>query len=285
MFNLSNITKKKIRDFAGEIIYKRGLDYFQSDMVEDFTYDPERSSIKATVYGSHAAIYSVEIWEHHNSLEANCDCPYDGYPCKHIVAVLLYFLENKSIYLTELKKQKAIESLIEKKLATLSKNELIQIILSLSKKHSAVSRELLLRLAIDSQKSFNFYEKAIDKIFSKCERPTCSFYEVSRELKAILTEVETANADLDLQIKIYWKIADELLFQLNEYGMGDTPFEDLAIHILRKLVELFQEVPNSAKKYSKILSDLEEYCNWGNCAIADEICETYYIISDEVEDE
>ncbi len=284
MFNLSNLSKKKIRDFAGEIIYRRGLDYFMSDMIEDFTYDPERSSIKASVYGSHAAIYDVEIWEHHgSSLEANCNCPYDGYPCKHIVAVLLYFLENKEIYLAEFKKQKNIESLVEKKLSTLSKNELIQIILSLSKKHSAVKRELLLSLAIDSENSFKSYEKAIDKIFSKCERPTFSPYEISRELKAVLAEVETTNADLELQLKIYWKITNELLFYLNEYGMSDTPFEDLAIHTLRKLGELFPEVPNSAKKYPKILSDLEEYCNWGNCAITDEICEAYYIISDEAE--
>ena len=135
MIDLKNISKRKIKEFAGEVIYNRGLDYFHDDMVEDFEYDQKLFSFRAMVHGSHG-FYDVEIWNNQGHLEANCNCPYDGYPCKHIVAVLLYFLENKNKYLEELKEQNDLESTMSKELSRFTKDELIKMILSFSKNQS-----------------------------------------------------------------------------------------------------------------------------------------------------
>ena len=276
MIDLSNISKKKIKEFAGEVIYNRGFDYFHDDMVEDFEYDPKLFSFQAMVHGSYG-FYDIEIWNNQGNLEANCNCPYDGYPCKHIVAVLLYFLENKNKYLTEHKKQSDLESTMSKELSKLPKDELIKIILSFSKNHSTVKRELLLNLSIDNEKSFRSFDKAIDKIFFKLERDSFSTYEISRDLKKILKQVEAANPDF--QIEVLWKIINGVLFQLNEYGMNDIPFENLAINTLDKLVDLFQTVPDLKENNPEVLSELKEYCEWHNCGITDEICEAYYTIT------
>jgi uncharacterized Zn finger protein len=278
MIDISNISKKKIKDFAGEVIFNRGLDYFRDDMVEDFEYDPKLYSFQAMVHGSYG-FYDIEICNNQNHLEANCNCPYDGYPCKHIVAVLLYFLENKNKYLKELKKQNDLESIMNRELSGLSKDELIKMILSFSKNHSTIKRELLLHLSIDSEKSFKSFEKTIDKIFFKFERDSFSTYEISRELKKILKQVETANPDF--QIEVLWKVLNGVLFQLNEYGMNDIPFEDLAMNSLNKLVDLFQAIPGLKEKNPEIIHELEEYCEWRNCGIADEICEAYFTITED----
>ncbi len=277
MIDISNISKKKIKEFAGEVIFNRGLDYFQDDMVEDFEYDPKRFSFQAMVHGSYG-FYDIEISNSQGHIEADCNCPYDGYPCKHIVAVLLYFLENKNKYLKELKKQNDLESIMNRELSGLSKDELIKMILSFSKNHSAIKRELLLNLSIDDEKSFRFFDKAIDKIYSKFERETFSTYESSRELKNILKQVETVNPEF--QLEVLWKVLNGLLFQLNEYGMSDIPFEDLAMNSLNKLVELFQANPEFKDKYSEILHELGEYCEWRNCGICDEIDEAYFLITE-----
>lgn len=280
MIDLSNISQKTIKEFAGEVIYNRGLDYFEDDMVENFEYDPKHSSIQSMVHGSYG-LYDIEIWNNQGHLEANCNCPYDGYPCKHIVAVLLYYLENRNKYLTELEKQSDLESTMNEELSRLSKNELIKMILSFSRNHSPIKRELLLLLSIDNKKSYRSFDKAIDKIFFKCERDNFSTYEMSRDLKKILKQIEPATPDF--QIKVLWKITNGVLYQLNEYGMNDIPFEDLAINTLWKLVDLFQNVPGLKENNPDIISELKEYCDWQNCGISDEIHEAYDTIT-EVDD-
>ena len=93
---LNEITRRWLKNFAGEKIFQRGEDYFQSGMVYQMEYHPDNFSIYAEVSGNYGN-YEVKISEDTKDINAYCDCPYDGYPCKHIIAVLLNFIENKKI--------------------------------------------------------------------------------------------------------------------------------------------------------------------------------------------
>ena len=68
------MTDKTIREFAGNVIYNRGYDYYIDNMVEDFEYDPVKKSIQANIHGS-LGNYSIEVWELNDQIEADCDCP------------------------------------------------------------------------------------------------------------------------------------------------------------------------------------------------------------------
>ncbi|MGD9506120.1 MAG: SWIM zinc finger domain-containing protein, partial [Syntrophobacteraceae bacterium] len=87
---LTGLTREWIREFAGATIYSRGSDYSRSGNVQDIAYDPDAGAIHAVVAGNYGD-YDVAIEQADGTIEASCDCPYDGYPCKHIVAVLLSF--------------------------------------------------------------------------------------------------------------------------------------------------------------------------------------------------
>lgn len=275
MVQFSKLSKKNIKDFAGEVIFNRGYNYYVNEMVEDFEYDPARSVFSANINGNFGC-YDIEGWSDNDYLKAHCNCPYDGYPCKHIVAVLLYFLNNKESYTKDLKAQKQAEKVVSKKLSSLTKAELIGIILSYSKKYPSIRRELMLQFSMDKEKSKKQFFQAINKIFRKLESDNSSTYEISRELKEIIKQVETA--EKDIKTEIIWKITDNLLHDLNEYGMNDRPLEDLAIETMDLLVHLLNINPNLVERRKEIQVELGKYCEWGNCGIIDDICDTSYAL-------
>ena len=280
MIKFSEISKKKIKEFAGEVIFNRGDEYYHDELVEDFEYDPDQHIFSATVQGS-IGYYSVEVWNNNDIIEANCDCPYDGYPCKHIVAVLLYFLNNKEKYLKGLAAQQEIEKVVKDKLFSFSKTELIEILLSYFKKYPSFRRELMLQLSVNKQSSINQFSKEIDKIFKIFENRNFSTYDISHKLEEILKQIETAG--YEEKIEIIWKIADGVLHQLNEYGMDDIPLENIAIETMDLLVQLFDSHPEYLQRRIEIQAELEEYCECGNCGIVDHIYDTVRELSVENE--
>ncbi len=96
---LKNLSENVIKKFAGATIFGRGKEYHQSQMVEEIEYDSTRDRIQAEVDGSSGHSYDVEITAAKRGIDAVCSCPYDGYPCKHIVAVLLTFMEKQETLL------------------------------------------------------------------------------------------------------------------------------------------------------------------------------------------
>ena len=80
----------------------------------------------------------------------------------------------------------------------MSKTELINIILSFSEKYSSIRRELILQLTSDKQSILKQYFKEIDKIFRIFDNRNFSTYEISRRLKEIIKQVESADADIKI---------------------------------------------------------------------------------------
>jgi GNAT superfamily N-acetyltransferase len=86
--NLKNLTEEDIEQFAPPKIFARGVDYSRSGRVIKLEYAPDGNNITAEVVGNYDS-YGVEISANERGVGAYCNCPYEGYPCKHIVAVLL----------------------------------------------------------------------------------------------------------------------------------------------------------------------------------------------------
>lgn len=83
---IADLTTSQLRSLVGSTIFQRGESYYASGAVEDISYT-DRRTLEATVSGSE--FYSIMISLEGDSVEADCDCPFDGGTCKHIVAVLL----------------------------------------------------------------------------------------------------------------------------------------------------------------------------------------------------
>jgi hypothetical protein len=110
-------------------------------MVEEISCDPALDHIEAEVSGSSGNIYDVEITAAARGVDATCSCPFEGYPCKHIVAVLLTFLKKKDELLKRSTGEKKVY-LKESKCA-LSKDRLVWILMNFrSPKSSSNLRHL-----------------------------------------------------------------------------------------------------------------------------------------------
>ena len=106
---LKNLTENQIKQFAGSTIYARGYDYYKAGRVAELIYQPDLEKIQAMVSGSYGS-YGVTVQLIKNTIKASCECPYEGYPCKHVVAILLTFSKDHKHYEQKAQKpQSALE--------------------------------------------------------------------------------------------------------------------------------------------------------------------------------
>ncbi len=93
--NLHEITEKDIKNIADStVILNRGKKYYFSGMVKSMTVNADLGKITAEVKGNYGT-YTVDIEiDEDKKLDYYCDCPYEGYGCKHIVAVLYKWINE-----------------------------------------------------------------------------------------------------------------------------------------------------------------------------------------------
>jgi len=88
------MTLSNFENFVPPHIWMRGEEYFESGAVTELE-ETESGKWIAQVEGTKD--YEVEVSiEGKEIVYWDCDCPYDGDICKHIVAVILAIRENKS---------------------------------------------------------------------------------------------------------------------------------------------------------------------------------------------
>ena len=125
--NLSNL-----KTYVPAVLYKRGLDYFERDFVEQLTEDaPNRWN--ALVEGTRYYEVSVKLTEAESVVTTSCTCPFESDSlCKHEVAVCLairtYKEENVSAAGDGLPQLKALK-----------KDELLEILEDLVQRQPAVN--------------------------------------------------------------------------------------------------------------------------------------------------
>ena len=145
-------------------------------------------NISASVTGSYDD-YELEI---NKNLGASCSCPYEGYPCKHVVAVLLAFLDQRENVLEKSKQKKQTADSLKSQVAALPKQELVEMILSCAGKNADFKRELSVRFQRDESATLNAILKDVDKAFAHIESNHYSPGQIAKQLKTILHSVAGA---------------------------------------------------------------------------------------------
>src|SRR5438093_13622567 len=84
MMKLKSLTRSDVSRLAdSSLIYARGEEYYQSGAIYQFS--SSATGLTAKLHGNYGD-YTVKISQASAGLQTECDCPYDGAVCKHIVA-------------------------------------------------------------------------------------------------------------------------------------------------------------------------------------------------------
>lgn len=129
-------------------IVERGFDYYEYDNISQLE-QVDKNEFVATVWGSEKYSVFIKLDEQQNIIEHSCNCPYDwGDVCKHKVATF-YYLRDGEMYLEPLNMGNAIQR-IKTDLNKLNKNEIIEIIVDLSKRDKKIKENILWELGYES---------------------------------------------------------------------------------------------------------------------------------------
>jgi len=278
---LVDLTQRAIEQLAGATIYARGYDYYLSENVSQLTYDPDTESISAEVAGS-TGDYDVEIEQVDGDMQASCNCPYDGYPCKHIVAVLLSFINHRREYFREAKEAKSRNAAIEERVRKLSKEELAGMVMACARKYPDFQTELMVRFEPDQKQTLDTLLKQVSRAFPSIESRSYSTDRIAKELNRILQSVESAEKAIGLEV--HWAVADSILHELNDYGMNDDALEEVLFDVLRALKNFLVGNEALAARRREIIDRLMYFYNWGNCGMVDAVYDTVMDLCSEKRD-
>lgn len=286
------MTVSFVKQWAGDAIFGRGERCYECDMVEDLKYDADEESLLAEVSGENGD-YDIEIFIRNNKIEADCSCLYDGYPCKHMVAVLLTFINKENKYTQQASSNKKEIVDLENKIANLSKKELVKMACETFSKYPDFKRELTVRFSENKKETIDMLIKQINRAFPSITSHHYSSDNIAREIRHIISSIE--NESDQMKIKILWVVVERILDELNAYGMNDEPMEDVVIDSMERLVSIFRKNRSLTEDRKNIIKTLMDYYIHNNCGMeyfiydkARELClETsdYKIIIDTLEKE
>jgi len=291
---LSDITKEdaiKIADTPA--IYERGNSYYRSGKVAGIQL--ENDAIYAVVNGNYGD-YQVLVTIGVNGLNYDCDCPYDGWGCKHIVAVVLLFANNKEKLLSSSQKATEGETLRET-LLRLKKAELVDIITAAAKANATFRRQLMMRFDLHTESVINELRKEIKAAFlgsTSCQlaNPIGSgvIHPKNRyNPKRIARKLEKISASVSGQpVKIRYRAATEILDatlnELSDYDMPQERLSSLAIDMMQEVVKLFSEENLPRDERRKLMDNLLAYHASCDCSLAEPIADTLFLLCSTKED-
>ena len=138
-----------LNNFENQIepkIIDRGFNYFEQESIEEFE-EIDENEYSALVLGSDEYSVYIKLNDALEIIDHDCDCPYDwGEFCKHEVAVLYHLKYSKPF-------EKPFEvgtiGKISKELNQLKKNEIVAIIVELSKRNRNFRNKLMWELGFE----------------------------------------------------------------------------------------------------------------------------------------
>jgi hypothetical protein len=215
--NLTNffetVSVDDIQDCCGSKVFRRGVEYFENDSVEEASYNLDKTRLKLLVNGS--SDYSVVIELQKGEVAGKCNCPYGG-----IIASLLYAKKESSVIDIVPDSQKAGAN-IDQYIQSLSKVELIGLVkkfapeqfwVEVNNKHSDSSF---------AQNTFKKVESNLQKLFKNND----NLYDPNTFESSLVKGIKKLSG-LEKQLKdeigeLIFYIINEVDFALNEGYLYD----------------------------------------------------------------
>jgi len=234
---LNEITKEDIKNLTDYTILARGIDYYKNKLISDLEEIDEK--IIAKVHGNN--IYNVEIWIEDNEIQAECDCPYDGWICKHIIAVLYQWVNKKSVKNFN---KIPIELNLKESLNRLSKDELTGIILSFSNKYNDLKDFVTLKTN-SPEKIFSsgYLNRILYQIKKELKSNYLDYYtilETVKRLKNIKNTVLIASPEI--KFKILETFIEEGLKAISSADDSEGALSDFVDDCLYDLGKIINEL-------------------------------------------
>ena len=149
----------------GNTILQRGKAYYEDGHVESFE-EVEHGAWIATVIGSEDYFVEIEFSKRGTVKDCQCDCPYDGDLCKHIVAVLYAIRDEQTIKLNEKQKtstKRKTKLSFQELLNKISTDELKAFIVQYGKKSNSFKSDFELYFA-EKDENFDIEKQVRDQI-------------------------------------------------------------------------------------------------------------------------
>ncbi len=272
--NLKTLTSQQVENLADSgLIFQRGQAYLSAGAVTKFKLGPGAKSIQARVAGSDD-IYQVEIADFNGEPEIECSCPYDGFICKHTVAVLLYFINERDALNStlEVESQSGSESVLGQTLEAMDHSRLVGMLVQLSEQNDLFRRTLFENIDIPAQVvqqqpvnsvGVQRLKSEISKYFKNLSDTLSDYYE-SEELDEIddfLDQIATFNPQDQLELFILLaeagnSILDECGINAVQLGVALTLYGQAA-----SLLTLSSQEKEG--HFDRLLKTLETLEIWG----------------------
>jgi len=242
--NINNFEK-----YVNDRIMERGYDYYSNGNIVE-TYEQTDNEYVFEVAGTDNYEVIVEIDKNAEILYSECDCPYDFGPiCKHQIAAyfeLRDILNNESSHKV-IKKEVAKQPEINEILKSLSKEELIDVIVDITKKDLTLKNSIIFRYSKGNDiEEIDKCSKLMNSIVSKYTsgegfisyRGTSEFVNEMWELLDKAREMYNVNNNFILALDIALLVLEEAIkaFQYADDSNGEIG------GLISEIIELVDEI-------------------------------------------
>lgn len=269
--NINNFEKH-----INKTILDRGYDYYNEGNITE-TYNQGNNEYIFEVQGSDEYEVVVTIGEDGEILHSSCDCPYDFGPiCKHQVAAYFQLFEilNSEDNSKNAKKETVKQPEIKDVLNNFSKEDLIDIIMDITKKDATLKNSLIFRYSkgSDSQE-LEKCKKLISSIVRKYTGREGFIkygetYDFVSEMEELLEKARNMN-DILLALDIAFLVLNEAIeaFQYADDSDGDIGgLVSETIDLIREIISYRKDLDYNIKEkvFNKLLEqgDSKVFDGW-----------------------
>lgn len=272
-----------IKDFEEHInstILERGYDYYIGGNISECTHEDDNTYI-FEVEGTEDYEVVIKLDDNGEIIYSECDCPYDFGPvCKHEVSAYYKLLDYINKINLAKKTKKTKKDKLEEVLNSLSKEELIHIVVDLAKKDKMFNDSLILKyLKGDNEKELKNCKKLIKSIVKKyCGRGDFISYRQAYYFACDMDNVlekSISTEDIMLSVDIALLVLDEAIeaFQYADDSNGDIGMlVSKTMETISTIIDEDTEIDIKVKRqlFKKLLkkSESEIFDGWNDFRIS-----------------